>query len=137
VVRSDIHRCTRTGKSGVGDAPAADGFASAQSATPISAHKKAVLLSEDGNTRLHAYENAELVRAVRFGVVTAGLGMMLLGVAGMAMRAVGVVGGLLVVAGFMMLGGFTVMLGRVLVVFGGLVVMLDGMLAHVSLPVGD
>ena len=84
-----------------------------------------------------SYENAELVRAVRFGVVTAGLGMMLLGVAGMAMRAVGVVGGLLVVAGFMMLGGFTVMLGRVLVVFGGLVVMLDGMLAHVSLPVGD
>jgi hypothetical protein len=77
------------------------------------------------------------VRAVLFGVVTAGLGMMLFGVAGMAMRAVGVVGGLLVVAGFMMPAGFAVMLGRVLVVFGGLVVMLDGMLAHVSLPVGD
>jgi hypothetical protein len=50
---------------------------------------------------------------VLFGVVTAGLGMMLLGVAGMAVRAVGVVGGLLMVAGFMMPGGFAVMLGRV------------------------
>ncbi len=74
---------------------------------------------------------------MRFGVVTARLGMMFLGVAGMAVRAVGVMGGLLVIAGFMMPGGFAVMPGRVLMVFGGLVVMIDGVLAHVSLPVGD
>jgi len=71
-----------------------------------------------------------------FGVMTAGLGMMFFGVAGMPVSAVGVVRGLLVIAGFMMLGGFAVMLGRVLVMFGGFVMMLHAlMLAHISLPV--
>jgi hypothetical protein len=101
--------------------------------------KKAVPLSRDGKTRLHAYENAQLekrsVRAVVLGVVAAGLGVMLFGMAGMAVGAVGVVRGLLVVAGLVMPGGFAVMLGGVLVVFGGLVVMVDGVVAHVSLPV--
>jgi hypothetical protein len=74
------------------------------------------------------------MRAVMFGVVTARLGVMLLGVAGMAMRAVGVMRGLLVIAGFVVLGGFAVMLGGVLVMFGGLVMMLDGVFAHVCAP---
>ena len=65
------------------------------------------------------------------GVVTAGFGVMLLGVAGMAVSGVGVMRGLLVIAGFVMLGGFAVMLGGVLVMFGGLVMMVDGVLAHV------
>ena len=76
--------------------------------------------------------------AVMFGVVTACLGVMLLGVAGMAMRAVGVVGvvgGLLMVTGLMVLGGLAMMLGGVFMMFGGLVVMLDGVFAHISLPV--
>jgi hypothetical protein len=77
------------------------------------------------------------VLAVLFGVMTAGLGMMFFGVAGMPVSAVGVVRGLLVIAGFMMLGGFAVMLGGVLVVFSGLVVVLDAcMISHISLPVG-
>jgi hypothetical protein len=62
-----------------------------------------------------------LVRAVMNSVMTAGLGMMLFGVAGMAMRAVGVVRRLFVIAGFMMLGGFAVMLRGMLVMLGGLV----------------
>jgi hypothetical protein len=85
-------------------------------------------------TRRDAYERFSSVRAVLLGVMAAGLGVMLFGVAGMAMRGVGVVSGLLVIAGFMMLGGFAVMLCRMLVVFGGLLVMFDGVFAHVSLP---
>jgi hypothetical protein len=74
--------------------------------------------------------------AVMLSVMTAGLGMMFLGVAGVAMRAVGVMGGLFVIAGFMMLGGFAMMLCRLLVVFGGLVMVLDAcVVGHVSLPV--
>ena len=67
------------------------------------------------------------MRAVLFGVVTAGLGVMFFGVAGVAMRAVGVVSGLFVITGFMMLGG-------VLVMFGRLVVMVDCVVAHVFSP---
>jgi hypothetical protein len=79
-----------------------------------------------------------LVRAVMDGVMTAGLGMMLFGVAGMTVRAVGVVRRLFVIAGFMVLGGFAVMLGSMLVMLGGLVmVMLDAcVVAHISSPGG-
>jgi hypothetical protein len=81
----------------------------------------------------YAYKNS-LVFAVVFGVMTARLGVMFFGVAGMTVGAVGVVRGLLVIAGLVVLGGFTVMLGCVLVVFGGLVMMLDGVFAHVCAP---
>jgi hypothetical protein len=76
-----------------------------------------------------------LIVAVVFGVMTAGLGVVFFGVAGMAMRTVGVMRGLVVIAGFVMLGGFAVMLGGVLVMFGSLVMMFDGVLAHGALPV--
>jgi hypothetical protein len=76
------------------------------------------------------------MRAVMLGVMTAGLGMMLLGLAGMAVRAVGVVCRLLVIAGLVVPGGFAVMLRRVFVVLGSLVMMVDAcVVAHVSLPV--
>jgi hypothetical protein len=69
------------------------------------------------------------------GVMTAGLDVMVFGVAGMTVGGMGVVRRLLMIAGFMVLGGFTVMLGGMLVVFGGLGVMLDvGVVAHVALP---
>jgi len=70
------------------------------------------------------------VLAVMLGVMTAGLGMMLFGMAGMAVSGMGVVRGLLVIAGLVVLGGFAVMLGGVFVMLGGLVMVLD---AHVSL----
>ena len=71
-----------------------------------------------------------------FGVMTAGLGMMFFGVAGMPVSAVGVVRCLLVIAGFMMLGGFAMMLRGLFVMFGGLVMVLDAcVVSHVSLPV--
>jgi hypothetical protein len=101
---------------------------------PYSA-KKASSRCRDGKTRRYAYRNS-LVRAVMLGVVTARLGVMLLGMAGMAMRTVGVVGGLLMVTGLMVLGGLAMMLGGMFMMFGGLVVMVDGVLAHVVLPVG-
>ncbi len=70
------------------------------------------------------------------GVMTAGLDMMMLGMAGMTVGAVGVMRGLFVIAGFMMLGSFTVVLRRVLVMFGGLVMVLDAcVVTHVALPV--
>ena len=93
--------------------------------------------SKEGRQKATPRLRNRLHLAVLFGVMTAGLGMMLFGVAGVAMRAVGVVCGLLVVAGFVMLGGFAVMLGRVLVMFGRLVVMFDCLVAHVSLPAGE
>ena len=74
--------------------------------------------------------------AVMGGVVTARLGVVMFGVAGMTVRGMGVVRRLFVIAGFVMLGGFAVMLRRVLVVFGGLVVVLDAcVIAHDALPV--
>ena len=70
-----------------------------------------------------------------FRVMTAGLGMMLFGVAGVAVSGVCVVRGLLVIAGLMVLGGFAVMLGGMFVVFGSLVMMvLDAcVVAHILL----
>jgi hypothetical protein len=77
-----------------------------------------------------------LVFAVMFGVVPAGLDVMMFGVAGMTVGAVGVVRRFFVIAGAMVFGGFAVMLGCVLVVFGGLVMVLNAcVVAHVSLPV--
>jgi hypothetical protein len=68
------------------------------------------------------------------GVMTAGLGMMLFGMAGMAVSAVGVVRGLLVIAGLMVLGGFAMMLGGMFVVFGSLMMVLDAcVVAHILL----
>ena len=70
------------------------------------------------------------------GVMTAGLGMMFLGVAGMPVGAMGVVRCLLVIAGLMVPGGFAVVLRCLLVVFGGLVMVLDAcVVSHISLPV--
>ena len=70
-----------------------------------------------------------------FGVMTAGLDMMVFGMAGMAMGAVGVVRRLVVIAGLVVLGRFAVMLRRVFVVFGGLVMMLDAfVVAHIFSP---
>ncbi len=68
------------------------------------------------------------------GVMTARLGMMFFGVAGMAVGAVSVVRRLFVIAGFVVLGSFTVVPGRMLVMFGSLVVMFDGVFAHVCAP---
>jgi hypothetical protein len=76
------------------------------------------------------------VLSVMLGVVAAGFGVMLFGMAGMAVGGVSVVGGLFVIAGFVVFGSFAVMLRRVLVVFGGLVMVLDAcVVAHDSLPV--
>lgn len=72
--------------------------------------------------------------AVVLGVMTARLGVMFFGVAGMAVGAVSVVRRLFVIAGFVVFGGFTMMLGGMLVMFGGLVVMFDGVFAHVCAP---
>jgi len=75
------------------------------------------------------------VLAVVLGVVTAGFGMMLFGVAGVAVSGVGVMRRLLVIAGLMVLGGFAVMPGGMFVVFGRLVMMvLDAcVVAHIWL----
>ena len=70
-----------------------------------------------------------------FGVMTAGFGVVMFGVAGVAMCAVGVMRRLFVIAGFMMLGGFAMVLRSMLVMFGRLVVVLDAcVVAHVSSP---
>ena len=57
------------------------------------------------------------------GVMAAGFGMMMFGMAGVAVRAMGMVSGLFVMAGFMVLGGFAVVPCSLLVMFGGLVMM--------------
>jgi hypothetical protein len=84
---------------------------------------------------LNTYQT-NLVRAVMLGMVTAGLDVMMFGVAGVPVGAVGMMRGLFVIAGVMMLGGFAMMLRGVLVVFGGLVMMFYAfVVAHISLPV--
>ena len=76
------------------------------------------------------------VLAVMGGVVTARLGVVMFGVAGMTVRGVGVVRRLFVIAGFVMLGGFAMVLGGMLVMLGGLVMMIDvAVFAHGALPV--
>jgi hypothetical protein len=100
--------------------------------------KKAAPFDRGGKTRLHAYNyfcNLSSAVAVMLGVMTAGFGVVMLGVAGVAMGAVGVMGRLFVIAGFMMLGSFAMVLRGMLVVFGRLVMMLDAcVVAHVSSP---
>jgi hypothetical protein len=72
------------------------------------------------------------VLAVMLGVMTAGLDMMMFGMAGVPVRAVGVMSRLFVIASFMVFGGFAMMLRGMFVVLGGLVMMLDVlMVAHV------
>jgi hypothetical protein len=69
------------------------------------------------------------------GVMTAGFGVMMFGMAGVAMRAVRMMSRLFVIAGFMMLGSFAMVLRGMLVMFGCLVVMLDAcVVGHVSSP---
>jgi hypothetical protein len=84
---------------------------------PQATQKNAVPFDGDGQTLRHTYSCLLLIVAVVLGVMTARLGMVFFGVAGVAMGAVGVMRGLLVIAGFVM--------------FGGLVMMVDGVLAHV------
>ncbi len=60
--------------------------------------------------------------AVVLGVMPAGLGVVVLGMAGMAVRAVGVVRRLLVIAGLVVLGGFAVLVRRLPVMLGPLCV---------------
>jgi hypothetical protein len=75
------------------------------------------------------------VLAVMLGVMTAGLDMMMFGMAGMTVGTLGVVRRLLVIAGLMMPGGFAMVLGCVLVVFGRLVMMVNAcVVAHVFSP---
>jgi hypothetical protein len=89
-------------------------------------------------------QKKKLVLAVMGGVVTARLGVVMFGVAGMTVRGMGVVRRLFVIAGLVMLGGLAVMFCRVLVMLGGLVMVIDvgvflgvflGVFAHVALPV--
>jgi len=73
---------------------------------------------------------------VVLGVMPAGLGVVMLGMAGVTVGAVRVMRRLLVVAGLVVLGGFAVVARRVLVMLGCLVVMLDTcVVAHGALPV--
>jgi hypothetical protein len=74
--------------------------------------------------------------AVVLGVITARLGMVFFGMAGMAMGAVGVVRRFFVIAGLMVLGGLAVMPRRMLVVFGRLSMELNAfVVAHLALPI--
>ena len=73
--------------------------------------------------------------AVMLGVMTAGLNMMMLGMAGVAMRAVRMMSRLFVIAGFMVPGSFAMVLRGMLMMFGRLVMMLDAcVVAHISSP---
>lgn len=70
------------------------------------------------------------MRAVLSSVVTACLGVMVLGVRGVAMRGVRVMGRLLVVPALVVLGGLTVVMGGLLVVLSRLVVVLCSLMSH-------
>ncbi|WP_375779899.1 hypothetical protein ACE103_14010 [Bradyrhizobium sp. ma5] len=84
----------------------------------------------------HAVLERLLVFAMVLGVMPAGLGVVMLGMAGVTMGAVRVMRRLVVIAGFVVLGGFAMMTRRVFVVLGGLVVMLNAcVVAHEDLPV--
>ena len=73
--------------------------------------------------------------AVMLGVMTAGLNMMMLGMAGVSVRAVRMMSRLFVIAGFMVLGSFAMVLRGMLMMFGRLVMMLDAcVVAHISSP---
>jgi hypothetical protein len=86
-------------------------------------------------------QKKKLVLAVMGGVVTARLGVVMFGVAGMTVRGMGVVRRLFVIAGLVMFRGLAVMFCRMFVMLGGLVVMIGlgvflDVFAHVALPVG-
>jgi hypothetical protein len=77
-----------------------------------------------------------LVLAVMLGVVTAGLDMVMFGMAGVTVGGNGMVRRLFVIAGLMMPGRFAMVLGRVLMMLGSLVMVLNAcVVAHVALPV--
>jgi hypothetical protein len=78
-----------------------------------------------GTARRYATRTNGLVRAVVLGVMTAGLDMVMLGMAGVTMRGMRVMRRLLVIAGFVVLGGFAVMLGGMLVMLRSLMMVLD------------
>ena len=82
-------------------------------------------------------QKKKLVLAVMGGVVTARLGVVMFGVAGMTVRGMGVVSRLFVIAGLVMLGGLAVMFCRMLVMLGGLVMMVFDacVVAHIRSPV--
>ena len=71
--------------------------------------------------------------AVMFSVMTARLGMVLFGVAGMPVGAMSMVCGLLVIAGLVVLGGFAMMFGSVLMMFGGFMMVFDCVCGHLVL----
>ncbi|WGR91304.1 hypothetical protein MTX20_22670 [Bradyrhizobium sp. ISRA435] len=74
--------------------------------------------------------------AVALGVMPAGLGVVMLGMACMAIGAMRVVRRLLMIAGFVVPGSFAVMVRRVFVMLGRLVVMLNACaVAHRALQV--
>ena len=77
-----------------------------------------------------------LVLAVVLGMMPAGFGVVMVGMAGVAMSAVGVVRRLLVVTSFVVLGRFAMMARSVLVMLSRLMVMVNVcVIAHFALPV--
>ncbi|WGS01531.1 hypothetical protein MTX26_12235 [Bradyrhizobium sp. ISRA443] len=86
-------------------------------------------------TLLTQYWNRSML-AVALGVMPAGLGVVMLGMACMAIGAMRVVRRLLMIAGFVVPGSFAVMVRRVFVMLGRLVVMLNACaVAHRALQV--
>jgi hypothetical protein len=75
--------------------------------------------------------------AVMLGMMAAGFGMMMFGMAGVTVRAMSMVSGLFVMASFMMLGSFAMVSCGMLVMFGSLVVMMLGacVFAHAYPPI--
>jgi len=75
------------------------------------------------------------VSGVLFGVMTARLDMVMLGVARMAVSGIGMMRRLLVITGLVMLRGLAMVLRRVLVMLRGLLVVLDALvLTHHCSP---
>jgi hypothetical protein len=95
-------------------------------------------LTGAAKTRLHAYNfyrRPTLLVAVMLGMMAAGFGMMMFGVAGVAVRAVRMVRRLFMITGFMMFGGFVMVLRGMLVVFGGFAMVLNAcVVAHIRSP---
>ena len=75
--------------------------------------------------------------AVVLGVMTAGLGVVMLGMAGVTVRTMGMVSCLFVMTGLMVFGGLAMMLCSLLVMFSSLVMVVFHacVFAHASLPI--
>jgi hypothetical protein len=75
--------------------------------------------------------------AVVLGMMAAGFGMMVFGMAGVTVRAMGMVSGFFVMAGFMMLCSFAMVSCGMLVMFGSLVMMMlcACVFAHARSPI--